>query len=143
MNDKSPAADTTGLKQATQHRPSGGHVHHSTRRDLGVCRATRVRVILALGVSFSPVQVASLLARAFNVGAGQPDEIEMAYRAGYAEGYRALAAEQNAAWPPKPIFWATAHNRQVDQVAERRRADAEAVALAQVPVLAGYHGGPV
>src|SRR5689334_15000792 len=85
MNDKSPAADTTGLKQATQHRPSGGHVHHSTRRDLGVCRATRVRVILALGVSFSPVQVASLLARAFNVGAGQPDEIEMAYRAGYAE----------------------------------------------------------
>lgn len=111
---------------------------HPTRRDLGVCRATRVRIMLALGETFTRAQVADMMSRAARWGR------EEAWAAGHVAGEREAGERWMdglaAAYTPEP-----AHITAVDaeRVRYRARLDVELEALRAVPVLAGYHGGPV
>jgi len=89
-----------------------------TVRGTYACRGTRLRVMLALGRSFTRAQVADLIDMALEI---REDEREFLLHAGQTVGYWARVSEENVAKPT-----AARHGGQwFDQAVERERADAE------------------
>jgi hypothetical protein len=102
------------------------------------------RMVTALadpGHLFTREQVAYLMATAARwareVVEGEPSPLT--YAAGYDAGYRARVAQENADWPPPPIYDAQAVSRWTDQVEARRQADRDARARRRDD----HRGGPV
>lgn len=77
---------------------------------------------------FTSEQVAYLMATAARWGreAVEGEPSPETYAAGYADGYRAHAAEENAGWPPPAVFDAASVTGWVDRRAYRRRFDRDA-----------------
>lgn len=60
---------------------------------------------------------------------------DLAWRDGYEAGYRARVAEENAAWPPPPVFAFGEWQSMTERQAYRERLDADRTQR--------YTGGPV
>lgn len=106
------------------------------------CMATRTRITLALGTSYSRAQLAYLMAQASRWGA--EEAYERGRLAGIAQEAERQAELRVAAMLTPEIPWsAAALARADDHRRSRATVRAEVEALRQVPVLVGYHGGAV
>lgn len=90
-------------------------------------------------VTLTRTQLAWLMSTAGRWARETPHVETLSYQAGYDAGYRARVAEENAAYPPKPIFNAAGTQRWINQVDYRRHCDEQA----RTPRTNDYTGGPV